>query len=229
MPAAGATRYLDRADAGHRLAERVRGLLAAGADRGAAGVVVLGLARGGVEVAAPVAAALDASLGVLVVRKVARRDRPELGLGALTGDGPVVWDDDGLQWLGLTPRDLAAEVAAERAECARRLAAYGRRSTPEPVRGRTAVVVDDGVATGVTALAGLRSLRADGAARLVLAAPVVAAATLPRLLVEADEVVALQVPELFGAVSRFYVDFAQTADATVVRLLTESATARRSR
>jgi predicted phosphoribosyltransferase len=185
--------------------------------------VVVGLARGGVEVAAPVAAQLGAPLDVLVVRKVGHPRQPELGLGALAEGGPVVWDLAGLADAGFAPADLAEEVAAERAECGRRITAYrsGRRGVP--VAGRTVVVVDDGVATGVSARAALQSLRDAGAARLVLAAPVVAAQTMNALEAEADEVVALVVAQRLGAVSRWYADFRQTSDDQVVRLLHEQA------
>ncbi len=212
--------FLDRSHAGERLAERL-GHLAVGTTPAAdePAVVVLGLARGGVEVAAPVAATLGAPLDVLVVRKVAPPERPELGVGALAEGGPVLWDDVGLASLGLTRDALADQVSAERAECARRVAVYRGGRPREPVAGRAVVVVDDGVATGVTARAALVSLRDAGAGRLVLAAPVVAAATLPMLTAEADEVVALLTPRRFGAVSRYYSDFGQTSDATVVRLL----------
>jgi putative phosphoribosyl transferase len=186
--------------------------------------VVLGVARGGVEVAAPVAARLRAPLDVLVVRKVAPPGQAELGVGAVAEGGPVLWDLLGLTRFGLAPDDLAAVVDAERAECARRVAAYRGGRDQIPVAERSVVVVDDGIATGVTALAALRSLRTAGAARLVLAAPVVAAATMPSLADEADDVIALLAPTRFGAVSRFYADFAQTSDATVVRLLTEART-----
>src|SRR3954447_17666501 len=184
--------------------------------------VVLGIARGGVEVAAPVAAMLGGTLDVLVVRKVSQRDRPELGLGALSEAGPVVWDDVGLTRLLLRPDDLVAEIAAERAECRRRVLAYRAGRPREPVTGRHVVVVDDGVATGVTALAALLTMQSEQPARLVLAAPVVAEPTVSALAAEADAVVALLAPKRFGAVSRFYADFGQTPDATVVRLLAEA-------
>ncbi len=133
--------------------------------------------------------------------------------------GRSCWDLGGLAAAGLAPADLAEQVAAERAECRRRVSAYrsGRRGVP--VTGCTVVVVDDGVATGVSARAALRSLRDAGAARLVLAAPVVAAQTMPALEAEADAVVALVVTPRLGAVSRWYADFRQTTDEQVVRLL----------
>jgi putative phosphoribosyl transferase len=205
----------DRAEAGRRLGERLDLL-------GLVGPVVLGVARGGVEVAAPVASRLRAPLDVLVVRKIAPPQHAELGVGAVAEGGPVLWDVPGLTRVGLTADDLTAVVDAERAECLRRVRAYRGGRDRTPVDGRSVVLVDDGVATGVTAVAALRSLRAAGAARLVLAAPVVAAATVPALADEADDVVALLTPKRFGAVSRFYADFAQTPDATVVRLLSEA-------
>ena len=178
-----------------------------------------GWARGGVEVAAPVAAKLGAPLDILVVRKVGHPHQPELGLGALAEDGPVLWDDSGLAIAGLVPADLAQQVAAKQAECGRPVTAYRSGLRRVPVTGRTVVVVDDGVATGVTARAALRSLRDAGAARVVLAAPVVAAPTMAALRAEADDVVALEVAQRLGAVSRWYADFRQTTDEQVVSLL----------
>jgi putative phosphoribosyl transferase len=205
-------RFRDRAQAGRLLGERLRRL-------GLVEPVVLGVARGGVEVAAPVAVALGGELDVLVVRKLAQRSRPELGLGALSEDGPVVWDEAGLARLHLGPDDLVDEIAEERSECLRRVLAYRGGRDRRPATGRDVVVVDDGVATGVTALAALLTMQHEGPARLALAAPVVAAATVPVLEGVADDVVVLLAPEQFGAVSRFYGDFGQTSDATVVRLL----------
>ena len=180
---------------------------------------MLGLARGGVEVAAPVAAGLGVTLDVLVVRKVGHPGRPELGLGAVGEDGAVVWDTGLLVRTGLAPDDLRDAVEAERSELRRRVSAYRAGRARTPVAGRTAVLVDDGIATGVTARAAIRDLLAVGAARVVVAVPVVAAATVPVLEAEGSEVVALVVATRFGAVSQWYADFGQTSDATVVRLL----------
>ncbi|HEY4315488.1 MAG TPA: phosphoribosyltransferase family protein [Actinomycetes bacterium] len=208
------TRFADRAAAGQRLAELLGPSLGA-----TAGAVVLGLARGGIEVAAPVAAELGVPLDVLVVRKVGHPGRPELGLGAVGEDGAVVWDTGLLDRTGLAPGDLRDAVEAERSELRRRVSAYRGGRVRTPVEGRTAVLVDDGIATGVTARAAIRDLRAAGAARVLVAVPVVAAATVPVLEAEGSEVVALVVAARFGAVSQWYADFGQTADATVVRLL----------
>jgi putative phosphoribosyl transferase len=204
--------FRDRVDAGEQLAARLAVLALPDP-------VVLGLARGGVAVAAPVAAALGAPLDVLVVRKVGHPHQPELGLGALAEQGPVLWDDAGLRRVALTPADLAGEVVAQQAECRRRVSAYLAGREPVSVTGRTVVAVDDGVATGVTARAALRSLAGRGASAVLLAAPVVAAATLPALEAEADQVVAVLVARQLGAVSRWYGDFRQTSDDEVVRLL----------
>jgi putative phosphoribosyl transferase len=208
------TRFADRAAAGQRLAEVLGSSLGSTADP-----VVLGLARGGIEVAAPVAAGLGVPLDVLVVRKVGHPGRPELGLGAVGEDGAVVWDTGLLVRTGLAPDDLRDAVEGERLELRRRVSAYRAGRARTPVAGRTAVLVDDGIATGVTARAAIRDLRAAGAARVVVAVPVVAAATVPVLEAEGSEVVALVVATRFGAVSQWYADFGQTSDATVVRLL----------
>lgn len=207
-----AGRFADRADAGHRLGAAVAAL-------GLADPVVVGLARGGVEVAAPVAGVLGAPLDVLVVRKVGHPWQPELALGALAEDGPVVWDRRGLARAGLTPADLDAAVETERAECRRRVSAYRSGRSPVGLAGRDVVAVDDGVATGSTARAAVRALQGAGARRVVLAAPVVADDAAVGLAAEGVEVVALLRPQAFRAVSVWYADFAQTTDATVLRLL----------
>jgi len=205
-------RWADRAAAGALLGDRL-------VSCGLTEPLVLGLARGGVEVAAPVAAALAAQLDVLVVRKVGMPGQPELGLGAVTEAGLVVWDDVGLAAAGLLPADLSGVVEAERAECGRRVSAYREGRPTTPVDRRTVVLVDDGIATGVTARAAVRDVRAGGAARVVVAAPVVAAATVAGLAAEGCEVVALLTSKRFGAVSRFYDRFDQTPDARVLSLL----------
>jgi putative phosphoribosyl transferase len=204
--------FRDRVDAGQQLAGRLRHL------RGPQ-LVVLGLPRGGVPVAAEVARELDAPLDVVVVRKLGLPARPELAMGAV-GEGGVVVRVDGVLRAAAVPAATFAEVERrEGAELARRLASLRAVRPAVPLAGRTAVVVDDGIATGSTARAACAVVRAQGAARVVLAAPVVAADAAELLRREVDELVSVLVPELFGAVGRHYADFGQTGDDEVVDLL----------
>lgn len=206
------TVYSDRREAG-----RVLGRLLAEHPPQAA--VVVALPRGGVPVAAEVAAALGAPLDVVVVRKIGAPGRPELGVGAVGEDGVPVWDDEGLRALGLVPADLSDTVAAERAAVRHRVVRYRRGATATPLAGRTAVVIDDGVATGGTALAALRLVRGAGAAGVVLAVPVAAPAALRRLRGAADAIVCPRTPRDFRAVGEWYARFDQTTDEEVEALL----------
>ena len=197
--------FADRVDAGRRLAARLQAMTWSDP-------VVLGLARGGVPVAREVAAALAAPLDVAVARKIGAPGRPELGVGAVTADGPPYYHAGALAELGLTPADLQAESERERAEARRRLRLYrGDRARPA-VAGRDVLLVDDGLATGVTARAALGELRAEHPRRLVFAAPVCAPQSAAALRAEgdADEVVCVAAPAVLGAVSRWYRDFTQT-------------------
>ncbi|BCJ48963.1 phosphoribosyltransferase [Actinoplanes sp. NBRC 14428] len=178
--------------------------------------LVLALPRGGVPVAAGVAAAVGAELDLVVARKIGAPGRPELGVGALAEDGEPVFDRGLLGELGLTPQDLDGTVAAERAELDRRIRAYRGDRPAAEVADRVVIVVDDGVATGVTARAALRWLRGRGARPLVLAAPVCSHEADRSLAADADLVICLRRPERFGAVGRFYRDFAQLGDADVL-------------
>ncbi|MFF8828127.1 phosphoribosyltransferase [Streptomyces sp. NPDC015131] len=209
-------RFRDRGEAGRELAARFTEWRRQGR---LDDPVVLGLPRGGVPVAAEIAAALHAPLDVLVVRKIGAPYNPEVGIGALAGDRPPVFDERALAVLGLAPERLAARVEAERAELRRREELYrGGRPAPR-LRGRTVVVVDDGLATGATARAALRAVRASGPARLLLAVPVCSGQALTALRGEADEIVYLYQPPYFEAVGQWYDDFAQLTDAEVVRAL----------
>ena len=205
-------RFRDRGHAGQLLA----GLLA---DHDLVRPLVLALPRGGVPVAAPVSAALGAPMEVFVVRKIGLPGRPELGVGALAEGAEPLLDAVALRRLGATPADLAAVVATERRELARRVARYRAGRPPPAPEGRDVVLVDDGLATGGTARAALRALRAAGARRLVLTVPVCPADTVRQLAGDADEVVSVLRPARLGSVGQWYERFDQTDDAEVLALL----------
>lgn len=181
--------------------------------------VVLGLARGGVPVAHEVALALHAPLDVLVVRKIGAPGNPEFGIGALAEGGVLVLDEPTVRELYVSAEELAKAIARAREEVGRRVAHYrGERAAVE-VAGRTAIVVDDGLATGGTARAALRATRARGPRRLVLAVPVAARQTLTALGDEADEIVYVLAPANLWAVGAWYADFTPTTDAEILELL----------
>jgi putative phosphoribosyl transferase len=210
-------RFADRLEAGRALAAQ----LTTYAHR--ADVVVLGLARGGVPVAAEVAKALAAPLDVVLVRKLGAPEQPELAIGAIAEDGVALINDDVLRGLGLGLGAIDEATARERPELARRLAAYRSGRAAVPVDGRTAIVVDDGLATGASMEAACRTLAARGAARLVVAVPVASREACERLRVLAHEVVAVETPSPFYAVGAWYADFRQTSDAEVVDSLAAAA------
>ena len=206
--------FADRDDAGRVLGER---LVQRRREEGTtAPVLVLALPRGGVPVAAPVASALGATLEIVVAAKVAPPGHPEVGIGAVAEDGPPVWDQDGLHSYGLRPDDDLG-VERVRGEVRRRIDRY-RSGRPLPsLADHEVVVVDDGIATGVTVRATLSWLRAraPGPRRLVVATPVCSRYASEQACTAADEVVSLAVPDPFGAVSSWYGDFAQLTDAEV--------------
>jgi predicted phosphoribosyltransferase len=197
-------RFADRCDAGRQLAARL--LPPAGEHP-----LVLGLPRGGVPVAEEVAALLEAPLEILAVRKLGAPHNPEYGIGAIAEGGTKVLDQEALALLGIHNGTLRRIVERESAELKRRVQTY---------RGdRTVIVVDDGVATGVTDTAALRAVRRSRPRRLVLAVPVCAPDSLARLREEADEVVCLVAPSRLHGVGQWYADFGQVSDAEVVAAL----------
>jgi putative phosphoribosyl transferase len=230
VPVTAGPLFADRRAAGRLLAARLQRALAASGGPvsedpaavpalASAAPLVLALPRGGVPVAREVADALSAPLDVLVTRKIGYPYQPELGVGAIAEDGEPVYDDELLARLGLSRLALEPVVARERAELDRRVRVYrGSRSAPQ-VAGRQVILVDDGLATGGTARAALRSLRGRSAGRTVLAIPVAAPSSAAAMLREADAVVALALPGTFRAVGEWYGSFSQLTDADVLALL----------
>lgn len=204
--------FRDRTDAGRQLARRLEEFR--GQD-----LVVLGLPRGGVPVAAEVARALTAPLDVLVVRKLGVPSRAELAMGAVGEGGVLVVDQRVVALVGATAEDLAGAERRERLELDNQVRRFRGGHPPISLTGRTAVLVDDGIATGSTSRAACAVARALGATRVVLAAPVGARDGVRLLGRDVDEVVCLETRADFRAVGQFYVDFRATRDEEVLALL----------
>jgi putative phosphoribosyl transferase len=209
------TRFRDRTEAGELLAEE----LTSYADK--PNVIVLALPRGGVPVGAQVARKLNVPFDIFVVRKLGLPGHPELAMGAIAIGGVRVINREMVDGLRIPELVIDAVVAQEQEELARRRHAY-RGDLPAPqVRGKTVILVDDGIATGSTMIAAVAALRQLGAGRIVVAAPVIARSTFHQIKHAADEVVAVIVPEEFLGVGAWYGDFSQTTDNEVRQLLGE--------
>lgn len=207
--------FSDRADGGRQLAARLRSYRDATP-------IVLGLPRGGVPVAYEVAKELGAPLDVCVVRKIGAPAQPELGIGAVSEDQALHVDRRTMRYMGVSEAELTRMIAKKRAEVDERVRMFRRGAPPLDVRGRTVLLVDDGIATGGTARAAVQTLRSRGAGRIVLAVPVASSESLDALAALADEIVCLFPEEHFYAVGLWYDDFTPTTDDDVIELLERS-------
>ncbi len=205
--------FTDRNDAGRKLAERLAFL------KDDSNVIVLGIPRGGIIVAAEIARALAAPLDIFISHKISAPDNPEFALGALTSAGEVWLDEAIIEQMHFDRARIARQIEQTRGEIARRMKKYRGKRQPLDGRGKTVIVADDGVATGSTMFAALRALRKQAPARLLLAVPVGPPETMKQLALECDEVVVLHTPAAFWAVSRFYTAFEQVEDAQVAHVL----------
>jgi putative phosphoribosyl transferase len=212
-----AARFRDRREAGRRLAQALAPL------GGRPDVLVLALPRGGVPVGYEVAKALRAPLDVMLVRKLGVPGHEELAMGAIASGGVRVVSKDVVTTLGIDEREIAAVAATEEEELQRRERAYRDARSPPDVRGRTVILVDDGLATGSTMRAAAAALKAQGADHIVVAVPVAPPETCEALRAEVDEVVCALAPEPFLAVGLWYEDFSQTTDEEVRELLQHAA------
>jgi putative phosphoribosyl transferase len=209
--------FADRREAGRFLASKLKEY----ADR--PDVLVLALPRGGVPVAYEVAQALHAPLDIFLVRKLGLPGREELAMGAIASGGVIVLNEDVVRALGITQDVLESVIAAEHKELERRERSYRGDRPPPDVRGRTVILVDDGLATGSTMRAAVAALRRQGPARIVVAVPIGAPETCSEFEREADDVICAVTPEPFYAVGLWYGDFSQTTDEEVRELLAQAA------
>lgn len=204
--------FADRTDAGERLADRV-------ASEGIEADVVLAIPRGGLPVGRAVADRLGAPLDVVVAVKVGAPGNPELAVGAVAGDGSVWTNDDLVARLGVDDEYLKREQANRQAAASQKVRQYRGGDPLPPLAGKRAVIVDDGLATGATALACVRQVQAAGAEAVVFAVPVASPESAARVREEGATVIAVDTPEVFGAVGQYYRDFRQVRDAEALSYL----------
>lgn len=204
--------FHDRAEAGRMLAEELAGFVKEDA-------LVLAIPRGGVVIAAELARLLKLTIDLIIPRKIGAPHNPEVAIGAVTQDGTTILDHRMIEMLGINQEELEDRITKQVNEIRRRLILYGAGQNIEKSSGRQLIVVDDGVATGYTMQAALRSARGYGPKELVVAIPVAPRDTLRLLEKEVDRAVCLTVPEDFYAVGQFYEDFEQTKDAEVIEIM----------
>lgn len=210
--------FIDRIDAGKKLAEKLEKY------KGIKNVIVLGLPRGGVVIAFEVAKKLRLPLDIIVVRKIGAPGNPEFAIGAIDENGQGDFNQEIINYYNISKGYLDQTIKSESEEAARRLKTYRGNRKPLELKGKTAIIIDDGIATGSTMFAAVKSAKAKGAKKIIVAIPVAATDSLASLKRErnVNEVVVLSAPSDFGAVGQFYEEFEQTTDQEVIKLLYET-------
>jgi predicted phosphoribosyltransferase len=204
--------YIDREDAGQQLAEKLQA-------RNYSNVSILAVPRGGIVVAVPIARRLDVGMEVLVTRKIGHPANSEVAIGAVMADGSAVLDNFLIERFAISQEYLQRVIAAEYAEIRRRIVAYSGTDAPPAVAGKTAIIVDDGIATGYTIRAAVKWLNALNPAKTVIAVPVAPPDVVAELANEVDEIICPLQPEQFMAVGMHYRDFPQNSDQEVISIL----------
>lgn len=209
--------FRDRKDAGEKLAEKLDKY------KGKSDVVVLGLPRGGVVTANEVAKRLDLPLDIIVPRKIGAPGNPELAIGAITESGEGIFDEEIMKYVGADQEYIEKTMEEEKKEAQRRLKVYRGSKPPVDLKGKTVILVDDGIATGSTMRAAIASVKAKEAGKIVVAVPVLARDTVKKIEKEVDELIYVGAPLFFGAVGAFYQIFDQTEDEEVVEIMKNTA------
>lgn len=206
-------KFKDRCDAGQKLVEKLS------VYKGKSNIVVLGLPRGGVVVAEPIAQKLELPLDILVTRKIGFPDNQECALGAIDENGVGVWDEEGIEKYSVSRDYIDIKTEVEKYEARRRLRVYRGNRPALDLKNKIVLLVDDGIATGHTMLAAIASARNKGAKKIVVVVPISAPDSLQKVRDQADEVICLDAPFFFGWVGKFYRDFSETVDEEVMEIL----------
>jgi putative phosphoribosyl transferase len=206
--------FKDRRDAGQKLAERLIQY------KNKKDTIILGLPRGGVVVADEVASFLNLSLDLVVPRKIGAPGNPEYAIGAITEDDEGIFNMEVITTYGISSEYLKNEIEKEKREAERRLKIYrGKRPTLKTFKSKIVILIDDGIATGLTMKTAIRSVKKKGATKVIVAVPVAARDSLSEIKKEVDEIICLYSPEFFGAVGAFYEEFGQTEDGEVIEIM----------
>lgn len=212
--------FNNRAQAGRLLTKKILDSRLLEGDKKAQ-YIILALPRGGVPVAYEMAKALELALDVIMVRKISAPDQPELALGAVAEDGEYVFNEGIIQSYGFRPSDIEALARDKEREIKGRVKRFRNGEPPPDLKGKTVILVDDGLATGSSAFSAIQLLRKKGAAKVILALPVCPASAVSQIQSKVDELVILDTPRTFQAVGQFYQDFRQVTDEEVVDYLRE--------